>query len=153
MLSQLPSQPSATAQGVLPYPGAQQSVFERKIINKLIHGLSNEPAQSTSTKSDSNLITASTCHCCGGQVLDPKKPLSYPTKIKVNAAPLDTQSPQCEIWDLAVEEHKLCNCFWYLVQAALKSFTNKFKIITGYSLVHFAEAQIQPKCRKGTKQK
>lgn len=32
------SQPSsATTQGVLPCPGAQQSVFERKKMNKLIH--------------------------------------------------------------------------------------------------------------------
>lgn len=46
-----------------------------------------------------------------------------------------------------------CVIFWYLVQAAFKSFTNKFKIITGYSVVHFAEAQIQPKCMKETKQK
>lgn len=52
-----------------------------------------------------------------------------------------------------VEEPTLCNSFWYLVQAAFKSFTNKFKIITGYLLVHSAEAQIQPKCRKETKQK
>lgn len=37
VLSQLSSQSSAITQGVLPYPGAQQSVFERKIINKLIH--------------------------------------------------------------------------------------------------------------------
>lgn len=34
VLSQLSS---ATTQGVLPCPGAQQSVFERKKINKLIH--------------------------------------------------------------------------------------------------------------------
>lgn len=37
--------------------------------------LSNEPAQTTGTKSDSNLITANMCHCCGGQVLDLRETL------------------------------------------------------------------------------
>lgn len=32
--------------------------------------LSNEPAQTTGTKSDSNLGTANMCHCCGEQILD-----------------------------------------------------------------------------------
>lgn len=30
------------------------------------------------------------------------------------------------------KESKLCNWFWYLVQAAFKNFTSKFKIITMY---------------------
>lgn len=49
------------------------------------------------------------------------------------------------------KESKLCNCFWYLVQAAFKNFTNKCKIIPGYYLEHSAEGQIQPKCMKLSK--
>lgn len=38
--------------------------------------LSNEPAQTTGTKSDSNLVTANTCHWCEGQILDLRETLS-----------------------------------------------------------------------------
>lgn len=89
-----------------------------------------------------------------GRFWTSEKPFPCSTKIKVlvKCCSLDIQSAQHETQGLAVEP-KLCNCFWYLVQAAFKSFINKFKIITGYSLMHFAEAQIQPKCMKETKQK